>query len=152
MWVISSKRCLQLQNKGGYYNTNASFIQNITLPTRYSGERLDYSLDISAILEDGGDRIQSIEATVQEMALDWFSYAHNCIIFSLSGGCKEQIGNLYFVCKTCGGRAFQIELNQSLKQGSFTYTLSAPDYIPNLVQFTTIQPLKSATGAFFFFG
>ncbi|CAI3953251.1 unnamed protein product [Commensalibacter communis] len=152
MWSISKKRCIQLQSKGSYYNNNSKFTHNLTLPTRYDMEYLDYSLDISSFLQDSSDRVQSISAVAKNMELLWISYARECILFKLHGGSSEQAGNLYCYVQTVGRRSFQVNLNQSIQAGQFQRTDVPPDIVPNLVQFPNTQPLSSSDEAFFFFG
>lgn len=153
MWMISKKRCVQLQNKGGYYNTNTNFVRHLTLPMRYDCESLDYSLDISSFLQDSCDRIHYIKAEAKEMELAWLSYADGHIIFCLKGGDQaEQTGHLYCYFKTFGGRSFQINLTQPIHFGQFSHSDPPIDVIPNLVQFPNTQPLSSSDEAFFFFG
>ncbi|CAI3945759.1 hypothetical protein [Commensalibacter papalotli (ex Botero et al. 2024)] len=152
MWTVSNKRCLQLQNKGGYYNTNTNFIRNLVLPMRYDCEDLDYSLDISTFLQDSFDRIRFVSAKQEGMELLWLSYAHECILFSLGKGSPEKVGILYCYAQTFGGRSFQITLTQSIEMGNFARRDPPPDFIPNLIQLPNTQPLRSSDEAFFFFG
>lgn len=153
MWTVSEKRCVQLQNKGGYYNTNTNFVQYLQLPSRYHTEYLDYSLDISAFLQDSADRIQLVQAEAENMYLSWLSYGQSCILFGLHGGHAPITGTVYCYFNTMGGRSFEITLTQPVLLGRFVSPDPPPNIdIPNLVQFPNTQPLSSSDEAFFFFG
>lgn len=141
-----------MQNKGGYYNTNINFIQNLTLPSRYDGESLDYALDISAFLQDSADRILLVQAEVEAMELTWLSYGYSCILFALHGGQADKTGMLSCYFMTMGGRSFEITLTQSILLGRFFNPDPLKIDIPNLVQFPDTQPLSFSDEAFFFFG
>lgn len=67
--IISENRTVYLQETS-FFETDQLVRNTIMLPTRSVSENLDYSVDISSLLNDEADSIVIVKTIVQKMNID----------------------------------------------------------------------------------
>lgn len=132
--IISENRTVYLQETS-FFKTDQLVRNTIMPPTRSVSENLDYSVDISSLLNDEADSIVIVKAIVQKMNIDWLSFWESYILMKLEGGTPQSFGKIALNVTTSLKRRFNLSLTQKIKDDLFDPSPPQSCVAPNHVAF-----------------
>lgn len=149
--IISENRTVYLQETS-FFETDQLVRNTIMLPTRSVSENMDYSVDISSLLNDEADSIVIVKAIIQKMNIDWLSFWGSYILMKLGGGIPQSSGKVALNVTTSLRRRFNLSLTQKIKDDLFGPSSPQSCVAPNHVAFPCTTSLTDPNGSVFIFG